>query len=90
MCGLASAINESSRVVAQMLERIQHRGPDGQGIKHHGAAVPGKRTRSKAAAACQTPWPVKWPIQSFFTTPNSARRLATSLKTDGHTLKLDF
>lgn len=41
MCGLAGAINESSLVVTRMLDRIQHRGPDGQGIKEHDTAVHG-------------------------------------------------
>jgi asparagine synthase (glutamine-hydrolysing) len=41
MCGLAGAINEGARVVTEMLSRIQHRGPDGQGVKEHGAVIHG-------------------------------------------------
>ena len=42
MCGIAGAVgSESEARVNRMLDRIQHRGPDGRGIKDHGGVVHG-------------------------------------------------
>ena len=41
MCGLAGRYNGTESEVAQMLERIEHRGPDGNGIYIHGEAIHG-------------------------------------------------
>lgn len=41
MCGIAGAYQEAAGTVERMLERIRHRGPDGDGIKTHGPAVHG-------------------------------------------------
>jgi len=41
MCGIAGAYQETAQVVEQMLDRIKHRGPDGDGLKVHGPAIHG-------------------------------------------------
>ena len=41
MCGIAGGINTTPEVVQAMLDRIVHRGPDGQGIKQHGTMIHG-------------------------------------------------
>jgi len=41
MCGIAGAYKETITTVEKMLDRIRHRGPDGDGIKTHGQAVHG-------------------------------------------------
>ena len=41
MCGIAGGYKETAQVVERMLDRIKHRGPDGDGIKNHGPAVHG-------------------------------------------------
>jgi asparagine synthase (glutamine-hydrolysing) len=41
MCGIAGGTRISEELVAKMLERIQHRGPDGSGIKVVGDVVHG-------------------------------------------------
>jgi asparagine synthase (glutamine-hydrolysing) len=41
MCGIAGGTRVSEEIVARMLDRIRHRGPDGSGIKSAGDAVHG-------------------------------------------------
>jgi len=41
MCGIAGATNTSREKVQGMLDRIQHRGPDGQGIFDHAGVMHG-------------------------------------------------
>tara|TARA_Y100000592_G_scaffold41564_1_gene65859 strand:+ start:2690 stop:4045 length:1356 start_codon:yes stop_codon:yes gene_type:complete len=41
MCGIAGAFNGTEATVATMLDRIEHRGPDGRGLSQHDEALHG-------------------------------------------------
>ena len=41
MCGIAGATNEGEQLAWEMLRRIKHRGPDGEGVVTHGIAAHG-------------------------------------------------
>jgi len=89
MCGLAGMIGGTEDIVQQMLARIRHRGPDGEGIKSAGDCIHGHVRLSLVdlSSASSQPFEHRGDIVSFNGEIWNWRQLRAEMESTGETFK---
>jgi asparagine synthase (glutamine-hydrolysing) len=87
MCGLAGMIGGTEDLVQQMLARIRHRGPDGEGIKSAGDCVHGHVRLSLVdlSSASSQPFEYRGDVLSFNGEIWNWRQLRAEMESAGET-----